>query len=491
MKKKIAALILTFSMLLSLCVPAFAEITVTPHTEYEDANPVIIVRGMEFTGLSIDPCTENERPAVNLDAGLIVKYIFKAIGSAIIHLNFDSAMDVVLEAVKEILGSLAISPDGTPTYNVGLRRYPEAAGNYELFNDATSNEYALTRHLIEALGGNKVYYFNYDWRLNPFDVADEINETVNRALQENNAEKVSIVCCSMGGAMTLGYLTKYGYDKLDRCIFLSSTFCGAQVASDALNGRIKISENNLYNYLMNLVRSKPFVKALLKSLKFIGVFKLAEKLSDKILEDYSDMAFEEFMLPTFGHMYSFWALVQPEDYESAINFVFGNCMEENAEFIANTRKLQDMMAGRNELLYNMLEDGVKIAVVTGYDSPVVPVYVNADFSGDTILETKQMSGYATVAKCYETLGDDYVSPEPEYLSPDNCIDLSTAILPDYTYAVKYGPHVGCDYGTDYCEFLEWLVTYDGDDFRAGVNPRYPRFMISGDGMPLKSFDEVK
>lgn len=484
--KKIISILLSAIMIFSVCVPAFAA--EEPEAAAETADyPVILIRGMDFLGLYVDYGTENQRPAVDIDAGKIVKYVFKALGSGLIHFNFDYTIDVILEAAEEILGGISVNADGSSKYNVGMPVYPEAAGNYEDLRSGTSNEFGLARTCIEQLGGDNIYYFNYDWRRSPLDVADDINATIERALAETGKDKVSIVCCSMGGAMTMGYLTKYGYDKIDRCIFLSSTFCGAQVASDVLNGRVRITADNLYNYLANLVKSKPVVKALLKGLKFIGAFKLVEKLSDFIIDNYRDKVYEEFLGPMMGHMYSLWALVQPEDYDSAVQYMFGDSLEENAEFIENTKKLQDMMAGRNELLYEMLDNGVKIAVITGYDSPVVPVYEHSDFSGDTILETKQMSGYATVAKLYETLGDGYVPKDPKYLSPDNVIDLSTAILPEYTYAVKYGPHVGCDYGTDYCDFLIWLLTYDGDEFYAGVNPRYPQFMLSGDGMPLNSF----
>ena len=99
-----------------------------------------------------------------------------------------------------------------------------------------------------------------------------------------------------------------------------------------------------------------------------------------------------------------------------------------------------------------------------------------------------MSGYATVAKFGETLGDDYVAENPALLSPDRVVDLSTAILPDHTYIIKGAPHVGGTYGTDYADFFVWLMTYDGDDFYAGVNPDYPRFMLSDDNLSLKAFD---
>ena len=63
-----------------------------------------------------------------------------------------------------------------------------------------------------------------------------------------------------------------------------------------------------------------------------------------------------------------------------------------------------MMANRTALIENMIRDGVKVAVVAHYDRPLTPLYENANFNGDGVLETYQMSGYATVAKYGQTLG---------------------------------------------------------------------------------------
>jgi hypothetical protein len=97
-----------------------------------------------------------------------------------------------------------------------------------------------------------------------------------------------------------------------------------------------------------------------------------------------------------------------------------------------------------------------------------------------------MSGYATVANYGKTLGDDYVPANPKYLSPDRVVDLSTAILPEYTYIIKGAPHVAGNYGTDYSDFLVWLLSYDGE-FYAGASEKYPQFMLSGDDQSLRSF----
>lgn len=485
--KKLVSVILAAAMLLSLAVPAFAQENEAHNPAECETVPVIIVRGMDFSGIYRDFGTENQQTAVNLDVKKIVGAVFKAIGSGIVHFSLDAAVDVITETAYDIFKYISMDENGESVYDIGHYQYPESADNYPELMSADFGEYGMVRTCAEASPNGHVYYFNYDWREDPFTVSDQINAMVETATETTGHEKVNIVCCSMGGIMTLAYLTEYGYSKVNRCLFMSSTFCGAQVASDLLCGKIDVDADNLYAYLQNLIKDTPALSFIVEQLYNFGAFDGLTRLTDYILENYTDDVYDDVLMPVFSHMLPLWGLVQPEDYETALNYVFGGRTAEEAAFIEKTDKLQAMMAGRDALLNQMVDDGVEIAVVAHYDTPLIPLYENSDFNGDSILETYQMSGYATVAKYGETLGDDYVAENPEYLSPDRVVDLSTALFPEYTYIIKGAMHVGGNYGSDYAEFLLWLVTYDGE-FYAGASERYPQFMVSDEDLNLKAFD---
>ena len=483
--KKIISIFLALSMIFALAAPAFAGGDETDSAACSDV-PVVLVRGMNFGGLYLDYGTENERPAINADAGMIVEYVFKAIGKGIFTFSFDNFIDVVIECVYNVLGGLAIDEMGESVHNIGLPKYPLSADNYPEFDDAVDSELGMVRRCVEEFGEGHTYYVNYDWRLDPFVIADEINEAVKSAIETTGHDKVNIVCCSMGGLMTMAYLTEYGYDNVNKVLFMSSAFCGGQVASDLFSGRLDIDPDILYDFVIDAVGDNKALSFLLTSLYKIGAFDSLTKISDFITENYEDEAFEGVINPVFSHMLSFWGLVQPEDYKTALNYVFGDDLAPHSEFIKKTDRIQNMLAGRNALLNEMLDNGVDIAVVAHYDTPLIPVYENANFNGDGILETYEMSGYATVANYGKTLGDDYVAANPKYLSPDRVVDLSTAILPEYTYIIKGAPHVAGSYGTEYSDFFAWLLSYDGE-FYAGASEKYPQFMVSGDDQSLKPF----
>ncbi len=484
--KKIISVILAVLIALFSFVPAFAKSDIEHNNEKCSTYPVIIIRGMDFGGLTVNYGTEDAAPAINADVPDIIKAVLTAIGKGLFTLNFDNAMDEILDCARSIFESMSMDKNGDSLYNVGVPKYPESADNYENLLTGEWGEYGMVRTCIEKLPDGHTYYLNYDWRLDPFVISDEINDLVNAATSETGHDKVNLVCCSMGGLMTMAYLTEYGYEKVNRCLFMSSTFCGAQVASDLLCGKIEITTENLYNFVANLVSDQPAVKFLVDGLNKIGLFDGLTKITDFIIENYKADIYEKVLVPVFCYMLPLWGLVQPEDYDSAKAFIFGDNAAENSSFIAKADKLQAMMNNRNKLLNEMIENGVEIAIVAHYDAPLAPVYENADFNGDGTLETYQMSGYATVAKYGETLGDDYVPENPEYLSPDRVVDLSTALFPEYTYIIKGATHVGGNYGSEYADFLIWLLTYDGE-FYAGVSERYPQFMVSDAELTLSGF----
>ncbi len=485
--KKIISIFLAMVMAFSMVMPAFAE-KKDEHNPAECENiPVIVVRGMDFGGLYTDVGTENQAPAINVNAGNIVKSVFKAIFTGVTRFSIDATMEVVLDCVADIFKGLQIDDKGYSPYNTGTIEYLESAGNYENLCEGIPSEFGMVHACIDEFGGDHTYYFNYDWRIDPFVISDKINAMIEDICETTGHDKVNLACASLGGVMTVAYITEYGYERLNKCLFMSSAFCGSQVASDLLSGQISITADNLYTFLADLLKDSGIGKFAMKALYKIGAFGLAEKISDWVLENYEDEAYEKVLFPVFGCVLPMWGMVQAEDYDAAVKYIFGGKEDKYAEFIQKTADLQTMMAGRTELIQNMIDDGVGVAIVAAYDSPCAPVYKNCDFNGDAVLETYQMSGYATVAKFGETLGDDYVAKNSALLSPDRVVDLSTALFPEHTYIIKGAPHVAASYGTDYSEFFIWLLSEKGD-IRAGANEKYPQFMLSGDDESLKAFD---
>ncbi len=475
--KKIISLLLAVILAAGMCIPAFAAEKESPSPKLKAAGdyPVIIIRGMDFTGLYIDYGTDSQHNCMgDINIGKILKAVGEAAAIKLFKNDRQEATRKLIVELNEIFGGYACNEDGSSKYNVGTEKFPLAAGNYPELLSREPYEYGITRTVSEAIGGENVYYFNYDWRMNPLDIAVEVRETVERAMKDHNCDKVNIISASMGGVMTVAYLTKYGFDNINRLVFLSSTWCGTYVTSDLLQGSVEINPDNLYAFLNN--QSDNFLfKGLMKALKFTGVFKGVSDLAMKFVNNNKDQVYDEMLGPIFGNMLSVWALILPEDYDACIKYMFERpgLKEKRAAFIAKTEELQEMMKNRDAMIKKAVEGGVEVAVAATYNSPVAPVYARSYVNGDQALETPLMSGHATIAPYGETL-DVKESP---YVSPDKVCDTSTALYPDSTWLIKGAPHVSGSYGTDYADFVVWLITADKPVISA--NPEYPAFMMSG------------
>ena len=129
--KKVLSIILAITVVFSMCIPAFAKVSEEHSADSCSTYPVIIVRGMDFGGLTVDYGTENAVPAINADVPEIIGSVFKAIFKGIFTLNLDNTVNVVLDCAYEIFKYMSMDNNGESVYNIGQPKYPESAENYE------------------------------------------------------------------------------------------------------------------------------------------------------------------------------------------------------------------------------------------------------------------------------------------------------------------------------------------------------------------------
>ncbi len=476
MKKILSVLLAAILVFSCFSLPGSAQnAPAAAAVKVENARPVIIVRGLYFDGLTLDEGTPNERNAIG---AIKVTDILKTLGKVGIKLvtkGKQAAVSEICAYGRQIFEGFLNDKNGDPiqkatvdTYPLSLDHYPHSA-----LAEGTEREEGLAHAVMDTVGGDKTYFVAYDWRKCQFDVADEINESVELALAEHpEFDKVTIISASMGGMETIAYLTKYGYDKVQRCIFHSSTFFGTYVASDCLTGRIRIDPTTLCRFVGYHV---PALQTPLALLNKIGVVKGVCGLLQRFIDNNKRQVYDELLRDTFGTMPGLWGVTLPEDYEEAKAYVFGDKIGEYAGLIERADALQEMAANVPALIKQMEADGVELSVVAGYNAPLAPAYERSVTNGDDTLETALMCGGAVVADLGQTLGDDYVPANPEKLSPDRVADLSGVILPENTWLVKNAPHVACKYGSDCSAFVMWLIT-SPEAPNIHTDPKYPQFM---------------
>lgn len=491
--KRSIALLLTLTLLFSTCAfcasakkdpPAERE----PYEQIDTDYPFVLIRGMDFGGLLEHPDSPDAEPALKeLDVGLTLRSAMSGIFMGLLRRDWNVFADRILPIFDAMMGKMACNPDGTPKYDTGVVEYPKSLANYPKLvrSMGFGVEEGLLHRAMETYGAKKVYYYNYDWRIDPFIHAEKINAMIERAKKENNADKVNLVCCSMGGILTVSYLYKYGAESLHRVLFVSSTFSGTYVTGDVLNGRIKIYGDLLYDFMVTRLNISRPLAFLLKILNKLGFFRFVERLANKkIIPAIKDHVFDVMMRDLFCTMPVLWALTQPEDVDGALEYVFHGKEETYAEVIRLANEYRKMNLQRDEMLRTMQKNGLEIIIAASYELPVVPVYEHGNVQGDTVLESELMLGGATVSLLGEKLPENYKPLDKRYFSPDREVDLSTALFPDTTWALKGVPHVFTSYGTDCQDMLMWMLN-EPTCPTVFSNEEYPQFLLSNGSLELE------
>ncbi|NLP47875.1 MAG: hypothetical protein GX345_02910 [Clostridiales bacterium] len=482
MKKRFIALVLAMAILMGASVPAFAK-TQTPDASPDSSQtvgdlPLVIVRGMGFGDLVVDYGNGKIDKAVQpINALEIVTTLLKTLGQGLYYWDLDRALTTLTDYVAGIFAGVECDKNGDPIYRAAIPTFPLAAENYEeLMGDGEGLcEMNIVKGAIDRFGGDRTYYFAYDWRVDPLENADGIDAIIDQALADSGADKVNLVCASLGGINTVAYMTKYGYEKLNNVVFVSSTIYGSYIASDVLSGDVSLDAETIYQVLAFEVRDSQAGSLALKALHKAGAFKALIGLANGLVDFLKDRIYEDVLKATLGYAPSYWALILPESYADAVDYLLGDNLEENAAFIERTDRLQAMVAGRDDMLRRAVADGVGISLISGYNKAPIPIGKRGSSHGDGTLDSALMAGGATVANFGFDLGPNYLPQRAECLSPDRIVDTSGCLFPDYTWMIKDGPHVGCRHGSEYAEFMFTLATFDGQPTVHSF-PQYPRFM---------------
>lgn len=479
--KRIMSVILAAVMLFGCASAAFAVYGCDCGT-----SPLIVVSGMAAWPLVQDEGTENEKQVFAPDTESILKLVGEIAGPLAlfaVNKDYNKLGDSLIPAVKELLEPLACNADGSSKYNITTNIYPESMENYPEFannTEFTANEPAVVREAVEKIGADHVYYFNYDWRLDPMDHAKELRKYVEKAKAETGHDKVNLAGASMGGTIIASYLAMYGSDDIDNFTMLSSAFTGTSIVGNLYNGRLKINKDGLVRILKEVVGVEA-VNILFDALDKAGVFDILVNFADSLFANLQDRIYDEVFQDTFITMPGIWDLIALEDYEDAKAYLLDP--RTDANLIARVDNYHyNVQAKLPELLEEAMENGVKVNVVSHYNMQGVPITPSYNEQNDNVIDTKYTSGYAVCAYLDETLPADYKQQNTvcqdathNHISADRIIDASTCLLPEQTWFLKNQKHVGYMYHTVLMDFILMLCLGD-IQYTVDNTQQYSQFM---------------
>lgn len=478
--KKLVSIILAFSLLFAMCIPAFA-VEEKSESNY-DGLPVIIVRGVDFAGLTYPDGTK----ALQVDAGKIISTLMTSM-----FMNKGQLMNSIFDVANEILSPLACDKNGNTIENISMVQYHGSMANHPEFvaNLIDGGEEGIVKTAVEKYGAENTYYFTYDWRKQPKDIATELNAFVEDAKRTTGKNQVNIICASMGGMVTTAYMYYFGTENINSAVYLSGAQNGTYVCGEALNGRIVIDKNVLVDFLDKTTNGNFFLKILLGVLDYAGVLKKTVNFANELVADSFDEANDRVLRDCFGTLCGFWALCPDEDFEGGVETIFGGHESEYTVLLEKIEETKKFVFSTEDVLKNAKASGVKISFVSNYNGTLVPVHPKSNCNGDGVLETELTSNFAVVAPLNKQLsGEQMSAANPKYLSADYVIDATPALFPDNTWFVKNAPHVAADYNTEFSVFTFTLL-------ESNVQPHidmfeeFPQFMIADSGLNLSPLEE--
>ena len=457
--KKIIAFILSAVIVLTAMAPAAFAADGECNCGYL---PTIYVGPLGNTDIYENPGAENERTLFRPATDTIIELVFKllpALPGLIILKDYDGFGDVLIEAVDSAMGAMALDGNGNSLPNV----------------DVIIDLPTETNH-----GKGEQYYFHYDWRLDPVEVAGQLDEFVDHVKGLTGHDKVNFRASSMGGVVTLAYFNEYGHDDVDACIFQSCPLLGTDVAGDLLNRKLALDARALLDYATD--GYPPFSAGdtalyfLFNFLYYSGLVDLVLGFGEDILDNLETRVFDELLTPVFGTLLGLWAFVPDRSYESAkaINLD----PETQAGLIAKADYYHYQIQCRaDEILNEAIDNGVRVMIVAGYNIQRTPLVESLNNNSDATVDTKYASAGATVAPLNGTLGENYKQACTDcghnHLSPDGVIDASTCILPEHTWFIKDMLHSNAHDGI--MEMYYWFM-YTDEYYNVWSNPMYTQFL---------------
>ena len=462
--KSFSAVALSLCILVSSVCTAFAA---------KSKYPVIIIPGIQNAEVYQDLGTSKEKqvfaPAIATEE--LIQMV-KGLSKIQDYRNhFDYLQSFFVPTLQKWCNPIKCDGNGEDIYNnsvycstASYAEDPEYVGS----TGGTGVNYA--ENFSKFVSPNLIFRFQYDWRKDCVDmVHNQLRPFIETIKAKTGAEKVKLVCFSMGGVPTSIYLSDYGHlGDIQSVTFVNSAIQGTTFPGEIFTGKLQINKDTVATSMHNVI-GEPIAELLAA----IGIY------FDDINKMWSgkghDYFYENFVIPYVAHWPGLMELMPNEYVEKAISYCFNS--QADAGIIAKIRRYAVYQKNAAKTLQEAQKNGIAITNVVSYNIDEIPLEAVGNTS-DILIDTKYESVGAVCAKSGETLGDNYkqeVADDHEHVSADKIIDASTCALPENTWFIKDIVH--CLYYNDKegSNFIRWIVSQD-EQVTVHDNADYPQFL---------------
>lgn len=341
-------------------------------------------------------------------------------------------------------------------------------------------------------GYSNGFSFSFDWRKDMHTLAGELHDYIQRVKKITGSDKVAITAFSQGNCVVMTYLYEYYYtqtdpevrDDITSVVFICGAMNGVAACADPVSGNIGIDSLSLLRFLKTSLGESSSTIGLyymLEMLYAVGLFDWLVDVVNEYLDQRLDNAIDPYLLETFGAIPGFFAMMSPERYAEAEEFLYGTPerQEKYAGLLEKNRYYHDeVQANMSNIIDSMMAEGKNVGIIAEYGYPMAPFTSDNDRMSDFSICTTDESFGATCADVDGILGLDYEQAEicecgKNHVSVDLQIDASTCLYPDITW---FGKGLKHDAGTRFWGNLIDLILYSDEQVTVWDYEELPQFM---------------
>ncbi|MDR1464982.1 MAG: hypothetical protein LBJ11_06770 [Oscillospiraceae bacterium] len=377
--------------------------------------------------------------------------------------------DLLVKAVEEMVGPLAMRPDGTPETDVHPVVSGAAHTSLAAFRAAgqegeipyASSQFLDMQMLADEIGADHVFNFMFDYRKSSLDLAEEFRQYVDDVLRLTGHSRVSVYAISQGAMLVGEYLYEHGGGKIAAAVFDTPMLQGSDLVTDVLTDPIQL------NFSLILRIASAIAHTELK-LERLGGLLPAESLDSAI-----SWGAAELVLPKIIYAPALWdSLPAERQAEMRARWLSDPACAPLKEKI---RRMQEAFPAHvTETFERATADGAEISIVA---CAGVPLATGTRDNSDGIVNLKYACG-AVSAPFGETFPADYVQRKDigRYaVSPDRTMDLSVGFWPQRTWIINRHVHGQVEWNPRSLALILDLLT-GADIPDAWSSWEYPQFM---------------
>lgn len=326
------------------------------------------------------------------------------------------------------------------------------------------------------------YIFRYDPRLDPWDIADELEAYIKAVLAATGKRKIQLVSHCMGSCIASAYLCKYGNSKVDTTVYYASAARGVLICGQLFAGRLNFDADVLNEYANEYMGEDDldeFLSAIVNVTYSLNLLSGGTDLATSIYKQLAVEVFPKLLRITYANMPAYWAMVNEDYYEEAKEFIFGGHEAEYSTLIKRIdRYHENVMLRLEQNLRTFDKNGTKVLVVAKYGTPFPPYLEGYNIQGDGYITIDNIAFGAIGADIGKTLSMDYLNEAKksgtiDYVSDDLIIDSSTCLFPESTWFIRDIEHDNFPHSIN-----NMMLRLIQQKKKATVNTfeEYPRFM---------------